>query len=188
MAEDRGFLARWSERKRQARAERLPPEPTEVADAEAAALAEEEAANRAVAEAIDIDSLGAGDDFTVFLKRGVPDALKRRALHRLWRTDPVLACLDGLNDYDQNFADPSLNMSVFKSAWQVGKGYVTEEPEAAPAETAETPAEPPADEPAAPEQIAEAEPVPEQIELESPEPDEERPRVSLRRRLGLDDA
>jgi hypothetical protein len=183
MAEDRGFLARWSARKRQVEADRPSPAPAE-ADAEVAALAEQEAANRAAAEAVDLDSLDAASDYTVFLKRGVPDALRRQALRKLWRSNPVLACLDGLNDYDENFADPSLNMAVFKSAWQVGKGYLTDDAPPVPAapDTAspavETEAEP------APAEIAETAPKPET----EPAPAETRPGVSLRRRLGLDEA
>lgn len=51
----------------------------------------------------DIDTLTYNSDFTVFLQEGVPDALRRLALARLWRTDPILANLDGLNDYDEDY-------------------------------------------------------------------------------------
>lgn len=48
----------------------------------------------------DIESLTFDSDFTVFLRQGVPEAIKRRALRKLWSSNPVLANLDGLNDYD----------------------------------------------------------------------------------------
>lgn len=119
MAEDRdeGFLTRWSRRKRMTEAEATATDPTiePVEDpqavaardaAEAERLAEEEA-NRLAAEAIDLDTLRYGDDFSLFLKRGVPDALRRDALRRFFVSDPLLANLDGLNDYDRDFNEPA---------------------------------------------------------------------------------
>ena len=37
---------------------------------------------------INIEALDYDADYTQFLKEGVPEALKRRALRRLWRTNP----------------------------------------------------------------------------------------------------
>jgi hypothetical protein len=37
------------------------------------------------------------------MREGVPEALRNRALRKLWLSDPVLANLDGLNDYDEDF-------------------------------------------------------------------------------------
>ena len=51
----------------------------------------------------DIDELAANSDYTAFLADGVPESLARAALRKLWRSDPVLANLDGLNDYDEDF-------------------------------------------------------------------------------------
>lgn len=127
-----GFLSRWSRRKRQVEID--PPEPEEPAEAGALEPAgdpepelvdEELEANRLAAEAIDIESLGKDDDFSVFLKRGVPELLRRTALRKMWRTDPVFANLDGLNDYDTDFRNPA--HSVYKSLWQVGRGFLSRE-------------------------------------------------------------
>ena len=51
----------------------------------------------------DIESLDKDSDYTTFLREGVPEVLRNQALRKLWRSDPVLPCLDGLNDYDENF-------------------------------------------------------------------------------------
>lgn len=51
----------------------------------------------------DISTLGPGSDYRPFLDRRVAPALRRLALRRLWRSDPRLANLDGLNDYDEDF-------------------------------------------------------------------------------------
>jgi hypothetical protein len=126
---DGGFFSRWSRRKRQAESENdgsldepHKGEPVEATVSEENQESEEQKANREAAEAIDIDALTYESDFTVFLKSGVPEFLRRKAMRKLWSSNPVLANLDGLNDYDDNYADPKFN--VFKSAWSVVGGYL----------------------------------------------------------------
>ena len=48
-------------------------------------------------------AMKAGDDFTGFMSREVPEHLRRQALRTLWRSNPVLACVDGLNEYDDDY-------------------------------------------------------------------------------------
>lgn len=59
-----------------------------------------------------------------FLSRALPERLKRRALRRLWGTNPVLACLDGLNDYDEDYTDAAGDGGPVQTAYVVGKGMV----------------------------------------------------------------
>lgn len=68
--------------------------------------------------------MGPGDDFRAFLQTAVPDHLRRRALRRLWVSNPVLANLDGLNDYDGDFTGGSVAQGMLKTAYQVGRGIV----------------------------------------------------------------
>ncbi|MDP6515708.1 MAG: DUF3306 domain-containing protein, partial [Alphaproteobacteria bacterium] len=70
-----------------------------------------------------VESLTADSDYTPFLRHGVPDELRRLALRKLWRTDPVLANLDGLNDYDEDFTGGTLG-AVVATAYKVGKGMI----------------------------------------------------------------
>jgi hypothetical protein len=217
MAEERdeGFLTRWSRRKRMTEAEATATDPTikPVEDpdvvaardaAEAARLAEEEA-NRLAAEAVDLDTLGYGDDFSLFLKRGVPDALRRDALRRFFVSDPLLANLDGLNDYDQDFNDPAT--LVYRSIRDPVRGFVDqvvetirapdgagETPPAESEETAGVPATAP-DAPASteaapaasdaePTAVAALEPPSDERDVAVPiDPVPQPRRVSLRRRL-----
>ena len=51
----------------------------------------------------DIETLTYQSNFAAFLSKSVPAALQRRALAKLWRSDPVLANLDGLNDYEDDY-------------------------------------------------------------------------------------
>lgn len=133
---DEGFLQRWSRRKRQVAEEDAGPEvdiasPQEGAvDAAAAepvsagAVEDPELiANREAAEAVDLETLTYDSDFTVFMKRGVPEALKNAALRKLWRSNPILAAVDGLNDYDLDYRTIDTVLTNFQSAWKVGKGY-----------------------------------------------------------------
>jgi hypothetical protein len=78
----------------------------------------------------DIDSLDKDSDFSVFLRQGVPEEIRRRALRVLWRSDPVLANLDGLNDYDEDFTVVHTVADAVRTAYKVGKGYLDDEEEA----------------------------------------------------------
>lgn len=68
------------------------------------------------------ESLVEGDDFKVFLTDQVPARIKTRALRHLWRANPVLACVDGLVDYGEDFTDAACVIEGMQTAYQVGKG------------------------------------------------------------------
>ncbi len=72
----------------------------------------------------DPDSLSKGDDFTAFMARAVPEHLRRRALRKLWVSNPVLANLDGLVDHGEDYTDAATVMPDMKTAYQVGKGMM----------------------------------------------------------------
>lgn len=73
----------------------------------------------------DPDTLQAGDDFSAFMARAVPDRLRRRALRRLWLSDPTLANLDDLVDYGEDFTDAARVVENMQTAYQVGKGMLS---------------------------------------------------------------
>lgn len=128
-------LARWSRRK--LRASAAPDAaPAETVGEPAAEAGPELPEGETEADALerlglpDPDTLKMGDDFSVFMARAVPEVLRRRALRRLWLSNPVLANLDGLNDYDDDFTDSGLDGGVLRTAYRAGKGYlrqITEE-------------------------------------------------------------
>ncbi|WP_321504860.1 DUF3306 domain-containing protein [Breoghania sp.] len=141
MAEER-FLSRWARRKNAAQAGIA--EDGEEAEASRAALApldadnapptdtmpeegpepdEEAEANRQAAEAVDLETIGVNTDMSVFFRKGVPGALKTAAMRQLWRSDPVFACIDGLNDYDTDFTGAGEAARAVITRWQVGKGF-----------------------------------------------------------------
>ena len=79
------------------------------------------------------DTLTEEADFTVFMNEAVPEALRRRALRRLWRLNPLYANLDGLNDYDQDYTDAATVVAGLKTLYKVGRGIVLSDEDAPPA-------------------------------------------------------
>lgn len=131
---DEGFLKRWSRRKRAdnsspaaesaetppsnpstSSGQALPPQAGESSPAPS--LAEQgpppESAKPQDDDAIDpatlppIESLGPGSDYTVFLKKGVPEALRLAALRKAWATDPFIRDFRSpAIDYGWDFTTP----------------------------------------------------------------------------------
>jgi len=133
--EVQGFLSRWSQRKRAA--EEAAPAPAEAASPEPAPAEVGDAAGEPgavdVAALPDIDTLEAGADFTVFMRKGVPEELKQRALRRLWRVDPAFKHICMLDDYNLDYTDAATVVPNLKTIYQVGRGMVLPEEEVAEA-------------------------------------------------------
>ncbi len=118
----------WSRRKAAVQAETE----AEGAAAEAQAIAEKHAEleEKPDAEILaefnlpDPDHLQPGDDVSGFMAKAVPDRLRRRALRRLWRLNPVLANVDGLVDYGEDYTDAACVIENIPTAYQVGKGML----------------------------------------------------------------
>ena len=64
-----------------------------------------------------------GDNFKEFLKKNVPEHLKKRALRKLWLTNPIFADLDGMNEYDEDFTLATSALEEFATNYVVGKGF-----------------------------------------------------------------
>ena len=176
----------WSRRRAAVRAEAEAEQA--VLRAEEAEAREAESAERCDEEILaelglpDPDTMEEGDDFAAFLKSTVPDHLRRKALRRLWRSNPVLANLDGLIDYGADFTDKAVVIPDLKTAYQVGRGMMRHvmalaEAEAEAEERAEDPPAAEAFDAGAPmeEALAEAEPP----EVRTPEA-QEPPRRHMR--------
>lgn len=139
-----GRLERWLRRKRSVAAGFIE---TNGAEPAAAGLDEADVPEADLLKRLglpDPDTLVRGDDFSAFMVRAVPDALRRRALRRLWPSNPVLACVDGLNDYDTDFTATGRSVEPIRTAYRIGRGFLTNAPAAAPpggeGETAPCPA------------------------------------------------
>jgi len=159
--EDR-FLDRWSRRKRGESSTGAPESETAEGGrsgspsvgARSAAVAHPESQEfhdagdpEVIAKLPDLDSLTEDSDFTAFLQDGVPDVIRRKALRRLWRLNPIFANLDGLNDYDEDFSALGMVAENIKTIYRAGKGYLDDDEDKEKDEAeAETEAEIAADE------------------------------------------
>lgn len=85
----------------------------------------------------DPDTMSEGDDFAAFMAKAVPERIRKRALRKLWRSNPVLACVDGLNDYDDDYLTGSYGSAPLQTTYQVGKGLLAHVLEAARQDEAE---------------------------------------------------
>lgn len=136
MTSDESRLSRWSRRKAEVRDGRggaTPELREENVDLPVDAAQPGETGQDALANETpppdlpDIESLTADSDFTAFMKQGVPKALRRQALRKLWSSDPVFNVIDGMEEYGEDYTDAATVIKGMKSAWEVGKGYPKKE-------------------------------------------------------------
>ena len=121
-----GFLGRWSARKQAARE----PVAEEVLEPAAEPEDDPEKTDAEILEELglkDPDEMGEGDDFSGFMSGASPERLRNRALRKLWLTNPVLANLDELVDYGEDFTDAATVVENLQTAYRVGKGFLRRE-------------------------------------------------------------
>src|SRR5438132_10946188 len=104
---DEEFLARWSRRKREAKAAVDAPPPAETPDPAPSAKAENPAnAEVDLANLPPVESITAATDVTAFLRHGIPPELSRAARRRAWAADPAIRDFVGLAENAWDFNDP----------------------------------------------------------------------------------
>ena len=128
---------------REEAAEAAPPAPISAAGGRGKASSETQAgechesgpeANDETAKLPPVATLSYDSDFKPFLASGVPEGLRREALRKLWRSNPMLANLDGLNDYDEDYSLVGKLPEVVSTLFQVGRGMVPPAEESGEAE------------------------------------------------------
>ena len=135
MTTKEGFLDRWSRLKETGEPPEVEASEAQVSDVAQPEDAEvDERSDEEILEELglpDPDNLTLGDDAAGFMSKAVPDRLRRRALRQLWRTNPVLANVDGLVEYGEDYTDSAMVVENLQTLYQVGKGMFVEpeEPE-----------------------------------------------------------
>jgi hypothetical protein len=124
-----------------------------------------------------IESLDGDSDYTAFLGENVPEELAKKALRKLWTSNPVFANLDGLNDYDDDYSALGIVETVVETAYKVGKGLVTEDEPESTEDEPESEEELAGDEPVAGEQAPQEESGDLQDDKTSQEADQAEPPV-----------
>jgi len=97
---DKGFLARWSQRKLEAKQpEEKPAAPaTERVESPPAAQTEEAAPEFDLSSLPKLEELTGSSDIAAFLRKGVPEHLRNAALRKSWALDPAI----------RNYVNPAL--------------------------------------------------------------------------------
>ncbi|WP_316397260.1 DUF3306 domain-containing protein [Bradyrhizobium sp. 33ap4] len=107
MSEDK-FLTRWSRRKQEAKANATPPDPAMRDDMQSPPPAvKDDDAEFDLASLPSIDTITSATDITAFLRKGIPQELRRAALRRAWSADPVIRDFVGLAENAWDFNDPT---------------------------------------------------------------------------------
>lgn len=77
----------------------------------------------------DFDSLGYESDYEQFMEADVPDDVRNTALRKLWVSNPVLANMDGLDDYCEDYTDAAvcLPKGMMKTAYRFGRGFLSDD-------------------------------------------------------------
>ena len=132
-----GLLSRWARLKRetegQARGSEADPHAAPV-DEPRRAVPAAETSELDEAQWLEASGLPAPEEMTeardlsAFLERTVPDALRRRALRRLWRVNPTFANLDGLIEYGEDYTNAATVPAIINTAYTVGRGFRPQEP------------------------------------------------------------
>jgi len=101
------FLSRWSRRKLEARRAPEEPAPSPASDPEPSPEPEAELSEEEVAALPPIEELDAESDFSIFLRRGVPEKLRNAALRRMWSVDPAIReAIGDARDYAYDWNSP----------------------------------------------------------------------------------
>src|ERR1700692_1713921 len=96
--EDKGFLARWSQRKREAK-QQEPEAPVAHADVPPKPVAESDAAQQFDLSSLPkLEDVTEATDITGFLRKGVPEHLRNAALRKSWALDSAI----------RNYVNPAL--------------------------------------------------------------------------------
>lgn len=125
MAESR--FGRWSRIKQELRRKDITPPVEEVVESQEE---NELAVNESLPEEEVLakynlpnpDNIELGTDITGFMNKEIPEFLRRKALRSLWRSNPVLHVLDGLNDYDEDYTNAAFAGQVVNTVYKVGEG------------------------------------------------------------------
>ena len=126
MTEDKGFLSRWSDRKLKGEDDALPA--TEL-DGVKETSREDEFEGKtddeilSILELPDPETLKLGDTVEKFMDGRVPERIRARALRAFWKTNPVLANIDGLDEYCDDYTDAAMVIENLQTIYEVGKGY-----------------------------------------------------------------
>lgn len=136
---EQNFLERWSRKKRGLEADAdCPPvtldecatAPEDGAEAGSDHLeGEPESEPKKDFADFDFEKLDYESDYTQFMGDDVTGEARIKALRKLWISNPVLANMDGLDDYCEDYTDAAVcpPKGLLKTAYRYGRGFLSDE-------------------------------------------------------------
>ena len=138
---DDGVLSSWSQRKLKVADEKKRLELKELDESslsltkelqgQGEAIEEDEFAGKTDSEILqtlelpDPETLKLGDNVVGFMDGRVPDRIRHKALRAFWKTNPLLANIDGLDEYCDDYTDAVMCIENMQTIYEVGKGYAS---------------------------------------------------------------
>jgi len=103
------FLARWSRRKQEAKANAALPDASmhDAPQSGSSSVVKEDEGGFDLSSLPSIDSITSATDIRAFLRKGIPPELTRAALRRSWSADRTIRDFVGLAENAWDFNDPS---------------------------------------------------------------------------------
>jgi hypothetical protein len=129
LSDEKSFLSRWSDRKIQSEVDETKLPSTEL---EQENSTQEEFEGKSddeilsILELPDPETLKLGDTVEKFMDGRVPERIRLKALRAFWKTNPVLANIDGLDEYCEDYTDAAMVVENLQTIYQVGKGYAVQ--------------------------------------------------------------
>ena len=129
MSDEKSFLSRWSDRKIQSEVDETKLPSTELEQENSTqdefdGKSDDEILS--ILELPDPETLKLGDTVEKFMDGRVPERIRLKALRAFWKTNPVLANIDGLDEYCEDYTDAAMVVENLQTIYQVGKGYAVQ--------------------------------------------------------------
>jgi hypothetical protein len=129
LSDEKSFLSRWSDRKIRSEVDETKLPSTELAEEkptqdEFEGKSDDEILT--ILELPDPETLKLGDTVEKFMDGRVPERIRLKALRAFWKTNPVLANIDGLDEYCEDYTDAAMVVENLQTIYQVGKGYAVQ--------------------------------------------------------------
>jgi len=130
LSDEKSFLSRWSDRKIQSEVDETKLPSTETVQEKPTLQDEFEGKSDeeilSILELPDPETLKLGDTVEKFMDGRVPERIRLKALRAFWKTNPVLANIDGLDEYCEDYTDAAMVVENLQTIYQVGKGYAVQ--------------------------------------------------------------
>lgn len=123
MSDGKSLLQRWSDRKYARRKLKDEIPASERSESGEPQECQDQFTN------FNFDSLNFSSDFTRFFAPGVPEAVQRKALRKLWISTDLIAETDELADFLEDFREEAMALpaEMVRSAYRIGSGFIDDD-------------------------------------------------------------